>query len=412
MDTIVITGIGLVSPAGDNADDFWAALVGGRPGICRITSFDPTPYSCQIGGEIHDAAFKHALAPRKLRTTTRITQLLLAAAARAVEDARLTPGSYPAETTGVSIGTALGGWRDGEQQLGVLNERGAHRVNPFVSNGAPNHVAALEVANLIDAQGTHATFSVGCSASSQAIGYAASLIRSGELDVCVAGGAEAPLTPLIFAGLARSMELSTRNDDPARASCPFDVQHAGIVLSEGSCLFVLERADRATARGATAYGTVESFATSCDAKGLFATDESGAIGARALQRALSLAGLELGDIDYVCSHANSSPMFDRKETIVIKRAFGEHAHHVPISSIKAVIGHPFGVSGAFQAAATLLAMQHSVIPPTHNLHNPDPLCDLDYVPLEARSATIRRALVTSYGYGGVNAYLILGDGSS
>jgi 3-oxoacyl-[acyl-carrier-protein] synthase II len=212
--------------------------------------------------------------------------------------------------------------------------------------------------------------------------------------------------------MARSMELSTRNDEPGRASCPFDVEHAGMVLSEGSCLFVLERADRAAARGATVYGTVESFATSCDAKGLFTMDESGEIGARALRRALSLARVEPGEIDYICSHANSAPAFDRKETIVIKQAFGEQAHHVPISSIKAVIGHPFGASGAFQMAATLLAMRHKTIPPTHNLNHPDPMCDLDYVPHEARPATIRRALVTSYGYGGVNAFLVLGDGTN
>jgi 3-oxoacyl-(acyl-carrier-protein) synthase len=412
VDTIVITGVGLIAPTGNTLGAFWAALIGGHGRIRRITSFDPASYACQMAGEVDDVSFKQDIAPRKLRTTTRVTQLLLAAAMRAMDDARVLPGTYAPEAIGVSIGTALGGWRDGERQLGVLNERGAERINPFVANGAPNHVPALELAGALNAQGPHATFSVGCSASSQAIGYAVSLIRGGELDLCVAGGAEAPLTPLVLAGLARSMELSTRNEEPERASCPFDVEHNGIVLSEGSCLFVLERADRAAARGATVYGTVESFATSCDAKGIFAMDESGEVGARALRRALALARLETGDIDYVCSHANSSPMFDRKETAVIKQAFGDKAHDVPISSIKAVIGHPFGASGAFQMAATLLAMRHRTIPPTHNLYHPDPLCDLDYVPLEPRTAAIRRALVTSYGYGGVNAYLVLGSGSN
>lgn len=177
-------------------------------------------------------------------------------------------------------------------------------------------------------------------------------------------------------------------------------------------MLVLERSERAAERGATVYGTIESFATSCDAKGMFAVDESGKIGARALRRALYMARLEPEQIDYICSHANSSVTFDRKETSIIKHAFADRASNVPISSIKAVIGHPFGAAGAFQVAATLLAMRQKTIPPTHNLYNPDPLCDLDYVPLEPRPATIRRAVVTSYGYGGVNAYLVVGDGLS
>lgn len=412
MGNVVVTGIGLVSSAGTETDGFWGALVGGRSGIRRITTFDPTSYPCQIGGEVDDVAFKGMIAPRKLRTTTRVTQLLLAAATRALDDARLIPGTYDPQTFGVSVGTALGGWREAERQSALLNERGVQRVNPFVTNGSPNHASGLEVASEIGAEGPHVTFSVGCSASLQAIGHAATLIRSGELDICLAGGAETPLTPLVLAGMARSMELSTRNDDPEHASCPFDVQHAGMVLSEGGCLLVLERAERAVARGATIYGTVESFATSCDAKGIFAMDESGEIGARAIRRALILASIEAGDIDYICSHANSSPMFDRKETIVLKRALGDVARRVPISSIKGVIGHPFGAAGAFQVAATLLAMRHGIIPPTHNLNHPDPVCDLDYVPHEPRAAAIRRALVTSYGYGGVNAFLVLGSGAA
>lgn len=412
MNRIVITGMGLAGPTGSDTTSFWTALLEGRNCIRRIESFDPSTYPCQVGGEVDNASFIPLIGARRLRTTTRVTQLLLAAAANAITDARLRKVDYEAHRIGVSIGTAIGGWRDGERQSSILNERGIGRVNPFVTNGAPNHVPALELASVINAEGTHATFSVGCSASSQAIAHAATLIQTDDLDVCVTGGTEAPLTPLVLAGLARSMELSTRNDEPARASCPFDIQHTGMVLSEGSCMFVLEREARAVARGARIYGTVENFATSCDAKGIFAADDSGEVGARALRKALSLSLIGPSEIDYICSHANSSPMFDRKETAVIKRAFGEHAWRVPISSIKAVLGHPFGASGAFQLAATLLAMRHKTIPPTHNLYNPDPLCDLDYVPLEPRPATIRRALVTSYGYGGVNAYLVVGDGSS
>jgi 3-oxoacyl-(acyl-carrier-protein) synthase len=212
---------------------------------------------------------------------------------------------------------------------------------------------------------------------------------------------------MVLAGMGRTQELATRNDDPAHASRPFDRDHTGLVLSEGSCILTLETAEAAAHRGIDPYAEVLGFATSCDARGLYGFDPSAEPGARAIHRALKRSRLTPTDVDYVCAHANSSPAFDRKETSVIKMAFGEWAGRLPISSIKGVIGHPFGAAGAFQVAATVLAMRHKLIPPTHNLETPDPECDLDYVPRHARPARVAHALVTSYGYGGLNAYLLL-----
>lgn len=409
MRPVVISGIGLIGPTGKGTEVFWQSLLDGRSNIRRITRFDPTSYACQIGAEVTDRSYEELLDPRKLRTTTHVTQLGLAAAELALRDARLAAKGYAPETVGVVLGTALGGWREAEQQHSILLERGVRRVNPFVANGTPNHATAAEVASAVGAGGTHVTFSSGCPASTQAIGHAAALVASGDLEMCVAGGAESPLIPMVVAGMGRTQELSTSNDDPEHASRPFDRAHNGLVLAEGSCVFVLETAERALRRGVHPYAEVRGAAISCDASGLYGVDPTGEPGAQAIHRALRRSDLQIGDIDYVCAHANSSPTFDRKETLVINRAFGEWAPRLPVSSIKGVIGHPFGAAGAFQVAAAAMAIRHQLVPPTHNLEVPDPECNLDYVPRHPRPARVRNVLVTSYGYGGLNAYLVVAE---
>ncbi|MBI3784293.1 MAG: beta-ketoacyl-[acyl-carrier-protein] synthase family protein [Deltaproteobacteria bacterium] len=404
---VVISGIGLVGPTGVGWQSFWAALIEGRSGIDRITRFDTTSYSCQIGGEVRDRSYEELLHPRDLRNSVHATQLALAATELALRDAKWAPNSVPPERLGVAIGTALGGWHEAQQQHVVLLERGVRRVNPFITNAAPHHAPAAEVASRIGARGIQTTFATGCAAGLQAIGHAATMIACGEVDACLAGGTESPLTPLVVAGMGRTQELSTHNQEPRLASRPFDRGHDGIVLSEGSCVLLLESRESAQRRGAEGYAEILGSTTSCDAAGLYQLDVSGETAARSLCRLLERCGLQAGDIDYLCAHANSSPAFDRKETIVVRRAFGEFAARLPVSSIKAILGHPFGAAGAFQTAATCLAMRHSLIPPTHNLEVPDSECDLDYVPQTARAASLRRALVSSYGYGGVNTYLLL-----
>jgi len=398
----------MVAPTGVGAEIFWRALLEGRCAIDRITRFDPTSYPCQVGGEVRDTSYEALLDPRMLRTTAHATQLAVAAAELALRDARLDPRSCEPDLLGVALGTALGGWRDAAQQQGILLERGARRVNPFVVSGTPNHAAAAEVASVVGAQGAQFTFSAGCPASLQAIHHGASLIAAGELDVCLAGGTESPLIPMVLAAMGRTQELSVLNDEPARASRPFDCRHAGIVLSEGSCVVVLESAESAARRGVRPYAEVLGGASSCDARGIYGYDPSGEPGARAVRRALARSGIGSEDIDYLCAHANASPIFDLKEALVIHSAFGEVARRIAVSSIKGITGHPFGASGAFQVAATALAIRNQLIPPTHNLDSPAPECDLNHVTGAPRAASIRHALITSYGYGGVNSYLVIG----
>lgn len=406
MRRVVITGIGLLAPTGIGSEPFWRALLDGPSAIGSITRFDTSDFACRVAGEIRDDSYKGMLHPRKLRTAAHVTQMALVATQLAASDANLSKGSYAPETVGVTIGTALGGCREAEQQHAVVHERGIRRVNPFVMSGAPSHNAGIEVATAIQAQGMQATFSTGCPSSLQAIGAASAAIASEDCESCITGGTESPLTPLIIGTMTRTQELST-SEDPAAASRPFDRAHNGLVLSEGACLFVLESLDNALKRGALPYCEVLGFASSCDASGLYELDQSGGCGAATIHRLLRRCDLGPMDIDYVCAHANGLPAFDQKETSVVKLAFGECAARLPVSSIKGVLGHPLGASGAFQVAAACLALRNQVIPPTYNLETPAPGCDLDYVPHHGREAPLRRVLVTSYGYGGVNGYLLL-----
>lgn len=403
---VFLTGIGMAAPTGIGHHRFWQALVAGVSPIAPITRFDASSYACQIGGQVEDALVDALVDERKLRTTSHVSRLALVAADDALRDARLANGAYADEALGVTCGTALGGWIDGEQQYGILLERGARRINPFLASGACNHAPGAEVATAIGAHGAQYTFSSGCPSSLQAIGQAARLIAEGSLDACIAGGTESPLSPMVMAALTRTKELSTANDTPATACRPFDVAHGGMVLSEGSCFLLLEDEESARQRGATPYAEVITSASSCDANGLYGFDEGGTTGGRTVHRLLATAAMAPTDLDYVCAHANGSPAFDRKETQVLRQGLGEAAARIPVSSIKGVLGHPFGASGAFQVAAAALAMRHRLIPPTANLASPDAGCELQHV-LSAQASPVRTALVTSYGYGGINAFLLL-----
>ena len=402
---VAVTGIGIVAPTGIGKKSFWAAIISGPPAIGPISRFDSSSYATQIAAEVRDESYRDLIPPGKLRNTTRATQYALAATELALLDAGVDRGSCDSFRRGVVLGTSIGGWHEGQQQYGVLLEKGAGRVNPFLANGSANHASAIEVAQLVDAKGSHATLSTGCCGSTHAIGYAADLIAFDQLDVCITGGMEAPISPMVVAALGRLKELSESNEPPSRASRPFECTHDGFVLGEGSAILILEATEKARARGAFIYAEILGHASGADAADPFRVDLSGEAGAAALQACLRRSGVQSDEIDYICANANSSPHLDRKEVIVLKKAFGPRVFQIPVSSIKAIIGHPFGASGAFQTAATCLAIQHSLIPPTHNILTPDPQCDLDLVPNKARPAEIRCALVCSYGFGGLNAYL-------
>lgn len=402
-----ITGIGVIGPTGLGCGALWEAVRSGRPAIEGLRRFDPALTSCRVAGEVAEELLIEGVDARKRRTTTRASQLALIAAEAALVDARLPAGAVLPDGLAVLVGTALGGWSDAEQQGAILLERGARRVNPFIAAGAPNHGPGVEVAELVGAQGPQYTFSSGCPSSLQAIAHGASLIASGLADACLVGGTEAPLSPVVFAALARTNELAA-SDDPGAACRPFDAAHAGMVLSEASGFLLLEDMERAQARGARIYASVLGGTFSCDARGMYGADASGAAGAQAIRRLLMATETRPDEIDYVCAHANSSPVFDRKEITVLSAALGECLPTIPISSIKGVIGHPFGASGALQAAVASLAMRDGVVPPTANLTTPAPECRARHVMSGPLQRILRKVLITSYGYGGVNGYLLLG----
>jgi 3-oxoacyl-[acyl-carrier-protein] synthase II len=407
---VVITGMGLVSPLGIGKEPFWESLVEGRSGIRRLTRFDPTGYDCQIAGEIPDDSYKDLIEPKRLRRMTNVAQLAVAGAQMALSDAGLTPSWPNPHTAGVIVGTAVGSLKDGLEQQSILLERGANRINPFLTTALHINSISAEVAITARTQGLAFTVAGGCASSLCAIGTAADMIRSGTLDVCFTGGAESPLFPLLFAGLCRTQELATLNESPRQASRPFDQGHNGLVPSEGSCILVLEERTRAERRGAQIYGEILGYALGCEAYETFGLEPSGESAAYTLNEALSRAQVAPAEIEWVNAHGSSCPNWDRRETRILKKALSEAAYSIPISGTKGVTGHTFGTAAAFQVASTVLAMQHRLLPPTINLDTPDPECDLDYVPHRARSLDPQISLVNSFAYGGINSFLVLRQG--
>lgn len=407
---VVITGLGLVSPLGIGKEPFWESLVEGRSGIRRLTRFDPTGYDCQIGGEIPDDSYKDMMEPKRLRRMTNVAQLAAAGAQMALTDAALTPSWPNPHLAGVIIGTSLGSFKEGLEQQSILLERGANRINPFLTAALHINSISAEVAITARTQGLAFTVAGGCASSLNAISVAADMIRSGTLDVCLTGGAESPLFPLTFAGLCRTQELATMNDSPQQASRPFDQGHNGLVISEGSCILVLEERFHAERRGVPIYGEILGSALGCEAYEAFGLEPSGENAAYTLREALARARVAPAEVEWVNAHGSSCPNWDRKETRILKKVFGEAAHSLPISATKSVMGHTFGAAAAFQVASAVLAMQHRLLPPTINLDTPDPECDLDYVPHQARSLDPQICLVNSFAYGGINSFLLLRKG--
>lgn len=404
---VVITGMGIISPVGIGKEAFWQALIEGRSGIRRVTRFDPSGYSCQIAGEIPDDRYKDLIEPKRLRRMTHVAQLAVAATEMAMSDAGLSHSWTNARAVGVVVGTAVGSLKDGLEQQSILLERGANRINPLLTLSL--HISALsaEVALTARTQGPAFTVAGGCASSLHAISVAADAVRSGTLDICFTGGAESPLFPLLFASLCRTHELASHNEYPQKASCPFDQRHDGLVPSEGSCILVLEEKGHAERRGAPIYGEILGYALGCEAYEAFGLEPTGESAAHTLREALARARILPGEIEWVNAHGSSCPNWDRKETRILKKVFGQTAYSIPISATKSVTGHAFGAAAALQIASAVLAMQHGVLPPTINLDIPDPECDLDYVPHHPRPLTPRLCLVNSFAYGGLNSFLVL-----
>jgi 3-oxoacyl-[acyl-carrier-protein] synthase II len=405
MRRAVITGLGAVTPVGNDVPTTWRNLVAGVSGVDVIQTFDADAFPVSIAAEVKDFDPSVAMHPKEVRKTNRDVHFGVAAAAEAVHDAGLEI-TDPIRT-GVIIGSAAGGLPRIIDEQHLLDERGPDRVSPHWLPNMLIDTTTSHVATMFGARGINYSIVSACASGTHAIGDAAEVIKRDQADVILAGGAESSMVPLILAGFCAMRALVDEREDPTRASRPFDVSRAGFVMAEGAAVLVVEELERARQRGARIYCEVIGSGASNDAYHV-ATPHPDSIGVIEMMRsALARAGIEPGDIDYINAHGTSTPYNDPAETKAIKAVFGEHAFRLPVSSNKSMIGHLFGAAGAVEGVATALTVHHGVIPPTINLRNPDPECDLDYVPLEAREAEVRIALSNSMGLGGHNGCVIM-----
>ncbi|WP_324667610.1 beta-ketoacyl-ACP synthase II [Geochorda subterranea] len=403
---VVVTGMGVVSPIGIGLDAFWSALVEGRPGVGPITRFDASGLDCRIAAEVHDFEPERYMDRKEARRTDRFAQFALAASAMALQDAGLDGEAPLGQRAGAVIGSGIGGMETWENSHRTLLERGAGRVSPFtVPMMIPNMAAGL-VSIRFGLEGPNRCTVSACASGADAIGDAFRMIQRGDADLMVAGGAEAAITPFSIAAFAAAKSLSTRNEDPPRASRPFDRDRDGFVMGEGAGILVLEALEHARARGARIHAEITGYGATGDAFHITQPAPEGRGAARAMQAALEDAGIGPEAVGYINAHGTSTEYNDWYETVAIKQVFGEHAWRIPISSTKSMTGHLLGAAGGVEAIACVLAIERGVIPPTINLEHPDPRCDLDYVPNAARPAHIDVAVSNSFGFGGHNAVLV------
>jgi 3-oxoacyl-[acyl-carrier-protein] synthase II len=402
---VVVTGLGLVTPLGTGVEKTWKSLCAGESGIRRISKFDPAGYDAQIAGEVTDFDPSQFIEKKEIKKMDTFIHYAVGAAQLAVDDARLKVAPEEATRVGVYIGSGIGGLGSIEHYHDILKEKGPGRVSPFFIPMTIINLASGQVAIRIGAKGPNSCAVTACATGNHCIGDAYRLIQRGDADVMVAGGAEAAVTPLGVAGFAAAKALSFRNDEPTRASRPFDKDRDGFVLGEGAGVVVIEELEHARRRGARIYGEVAGYGMNSDAYHITAPPEEGEGAVRCMELALKDAGIGKEQIGYINAHGTST-MADAIETHAIKTVFGERAYGIPVSSTKSMTGHLLGAAGGIEAVFSILALTHGILPPTINLENPDPACDLDYVPNKARAVAIKAALSNSFGFGGVNACLI------
>lgn len=403
---VVITGMAVLSCLGSDVPTFWESLVAGRSGIRPMTLCDPTGYPCRIAGEVRDFDPAQHLDAKEARRMARFGQLAVVAARKAAADARLDLSRENPERLGVLLGNGDGGLPTIEEACRILVEKGGMRMSPFFFPMILPNMAASLISLDLGLRGYTNTVVTACAAGNQAIGEAAEVIRRGRADVLITGGVEAGISQLGLAGFAVMRALSTRNNEPERASRPFDAERDGFVPAEGAGLLVLESLEHAQARRATILAEVAGYGVSADAYHLVAPDAEGAGPARAMAWALADAGLRPEDVDYVNAHATSTPAGDLAETVAIRRLFGQHAYSLAVSATKSMVGHALGGAGGIEAVACVMTLREGIIHPTINYEHPDPACDLDYVPNEARQREVRTALSNGFGFGGQNACIV------
>ncbi len=404
---VVVTGIGILSPIGNNPDEFWDALANGRNGIGRITAFDPSGFPSQIAGELKNFDASQYLDRKQLKRMDAFCQYGLVAAKQALEDSGLDLEKENCERIGVYAGSGIGGLATIEAQHQIMLEKGPDRVSPLTVPMMIINLLPGQIAMNFGLQGPNLSVVTACATAAHSIGEALLAIRSGMADVIVAGGSESSTTPFGLAGFCSMKALSTRNDAPEKASRPFDKERDGFIMASGSGMLILEELEHARARSAKIYGELAGYGATSDAYHLTAPAPEGAGAARCMQMALDLAGVSPSEVDYINAHGTSTPLNDKFETMAIKTVFGEGAYQVPVSSTKSMHGHLLGAAGAVEAIACLQAMKNNLIPPTINYEFPDEGLDLDYVPNQPREARVNVALSNSFGFGGHNGTLIL-----
>ena len=402
---VVVTGLGLVTPLGTGVEKTWKALCAGESGIRRITRFDPSGYDAQIAGEVKDFDPAQFIEKKEIKKMDTFIHYAVGASQLAVEDARLTVAPEEATRVGVYIGSGIGGLGSIEHYHDVLKEKGPGRVSPFFIPMTIINLASGQVAIRLGAKGPNSCAATACATGNHCIGDATRLIQQDDADVMLAGGAEAAITPLGVAGFASAKALSFRNNEPMKASRPFDKDRDGFVLGEGAGVVVLEELEHARKRGARIYAEVIGYAMNSDAYHITAPPEEGEGAVRCMEMALKDADVAKTDIGYINAHGTST-MADAIETKAIKQVFGEQAYHIPVSSTKSMTGHLLGAAGGIEAVFSILALYDGILPPTINFDHPDPACDLDYVPNHSRPAKPQVVLSNSFGFGGVNACLL------
>jgi len=403
---VVVTGLGLVTPLGTGVEKNWEALCAGKSGIGPITKFDPSPFKSRIAGEVTDFRSEDFLDKQQMRRLDVFIHYALACARMAMEDSGLKISGSNAHRVGCVTGSGLGGLTMLEHNYKILLDRGPRRISPFFIPGMIANMAPGQMAIEFGAKGPNLSIETACAAGCHAVGESFRMIREGIADAMITGGAEAVITPLALGGFCSMRALSTRNDQPEKASRPFERERDGFVMGEGAGILVLEDLEHALERGAAIHAEVIGYGMSGDAYHVSAPDPEGEGALLCMKMALDRAGLKTEDVDYINAHGTSTELNDLSETRALKKLFGEHAYKLQISSTKSMTGHLLGGAGGVEAAFSVLTLKHGILPPTINYETPDPECDLDYVPNVARKATVKTAMSTSFGFGGTNACLI------
>lgn len=403
---VVVTGLGAITSLGQDVDTFWKNIVAGQCGIDRITLFDPKDMACQIGAEVRDWQPEKFMDPKEARRNDRYTQFGFIAAKQAFKDSGLDMTNEDGDRVGVIIGSGIGGMKTYEDQLKNLFEKGPRKVSPFTIPSLIGNICSGLVGIELGARGPNFGIVTACATATHALGEAMHIIRRGEADIMVAGGAEAAITPFAVASFCSMKAMSTRNDDPKTASRPFSLGREGFVMAEGAGIMVLESLEHAQKRGAKIYCEVLGYAASCDAFHITQPDPDGKGLALAMRNALKYSGVNPEQIDYINAHGTSTPYNDKFETLAIKKVFGDHAKKLAVSSTKSMTGHLLGAAGGVEAIVCVKALQDQIMPPTINLHEPDPDCDLDYVPNVARPAKLTTVQSNNLGFGGQNSSII------